>query len=372
MNRCRIWKKAASAVAASAVACFGVTPNVAADGLGEKADAYLAEKVAEHELVGAAAAISVNGEIVWTGGAGYRDLEAELPFEGNTVHRIASITKSMTATAVMQLVEDGKIDLNDALQMHLPTFPKNERGTVRIRHLLTHTSGMRHYLGRENRPFTYYPTLTDAVAVFQDRGLAFVPGDRYLYTTYGYTTLGAVIETASGKTYEDYMREHIWDPAGMTSTQLEDRGRDLPERTRLYRRERDGTIVEDDQTDLSIKYPGGGLLSTAGDLVRFAAAFENGALLAPETRERMFLVPEIANERARKNHPPYALGWIVGDSERFGRYIRNDGGQAGTSTNLLVLRERGIAVAVVANVARAGAEVGSMTNDLAAIAAGLD
>ena len=101
-------------------------------------------------------------------------------------------------------------------------------------------------------------------------------------------------------------------------------------------------------------------------------ASDSEETVAPETRERMFVVPEIAIERARKNHPPYALGWIVGDSERFGRYIRNDGGQAGTSTNLLILRDRGVAVAVVANVARTGGEVASMTNDLAAIAAGLD
>lgn len=173
-------------------------------------------------------------------------------------------------------------------------------------------------------------------------------------------------------TYEDSMRKDIWDPAGMASTQLEDRGRELPVTSKLYRRERDGSFVEDDYTDLSIKYPGGGLLSSAGDLVRFAAVFEDGALLARGTRERMFVAPEIADERARKNHSPYPLGWIVGDSERFRPYIRNDGGQAGSSTNLLVPRVRGAAVAVVANVARAGGEVASITNDLAAIAAGLD
>lgn len=342
------------------------------DTLAGQADAYLTSQAAEYNLPGASAAISVDGTIVWTGSAGYSDLENNIPATGAMVHRIASITKSMTATAIMQLVEEGEIKLNDPVRKHLRSYPKKEKGTVRIHHLLTHTSGMRHYLGKENRPFTHYDTLEDAVAVFQGRRLAFAPGYRYLYTTYGYTLLGAVIESASGQTYEEYMRERIWGPAGMTSTQLEDRARALPDRAKLYRRDPDGSLVEDAQTDLSIKYPGGGLLSTAGDLVRFAMAFEDGRLVESATRERMRQVPELDYEPARAHHLPYALGWIVGDSEPFGRFIRNDGGQSGTSTNLLVCQDARVIVAVLSNVAGAGSEVAEITNGLAAIALEMD
>jgi len=355
-----------------AAALLYALPALSED-LAQRAQAYLSEQAVEHGLPGVSAAIAVDGAIVWTGGAGYRDVANEIPADGEMVHRIASITKSMTAAAVMQLVESGKVELEDRLRRHVSTYPKKKRGVIRIEHLLAHTSGTKHYLGKENRPYTHFNSLEDAMAVFRDRPLAFEPGRRYLYTTYGYTVLGAVIESASEMSYADYMQSRIWDPAGMTKTQVEIHGEEVPGASKLYRRESDGTLVEDDDTDLSIKVPGGGLLSTAGDLVRFALAFEAGGLVSAETRERMLQVPVLSDPVAQeRRRVPYALGWIVGDSERFGNYIRNDGGQSGTSTNLLVSSERGVIVAVLSNIARHGGEVAGLTNDLAAIAAGLD
>jgi len=316
------------------------------------AQGVLQTPVESGALIGVSAAISKDGDILWEGGAGYRDRDAQLPADANMVHRIASITKSMTAVAVMQLVEEHRIDLDTSLQTYIPDFPKSDKGTIQIRHLLTHTSGIRHYRGKENRPFTHYASLDDAIKLFQDRTLAAVPGERYVYTTYGYTTLGVVIERASGKSYGDYMSDHIWKPAGMIHTAIEIHGQSGPNRSKLYRRNREGALEDDDLTDLSIKIPGGGLVSTAGDLVRFANAFEEDRLVSAETRSQMFVVPQIEKRRL-----PYASGWMVWESETYGDYYHNDGGQAGTSTYLAVFPEHRIAVAVIGNVARAGGDV---------------
>lgn len=311
----------------------------------DDADAFLAKAREQYAIPGVSAGVTINGEIVWTGGAGFRDLENQLPATGEMVHRIASITKSMTATAVMQLVERGGVKLRDPLNRHIPDYPKKAQGKIRIEHLLAHTSGITHYWGNENRPFEHYPTLEDALKKFWDRKLAHEPGTAYRYTTYGYTVLGRAIEIVSGQNYEAYMREHIWDPAGMHHTQLAVFGKRVPNMASLYTRDRDGNVVVDPETDLSIKYPGGGLLSTAEDLLRFAKAFDKGRLVSQQTVDRMLEIPKIKRERT----VPYALGWMVWDHPQHGQVIGNDGGQAGTTTNLVIYREQRVAVSVIAN-----------------------
>jgi CubicO group peptidase (beta-lactamase class C family) len=265
----------------------------------------------------------------------------------------------MTATAVLQLVESGKIDLEAPLQRYLPDYPTSDKGTIRIHHLLTHTSSMRHYVGSENRPTTHYPNLTEALKVFWNRPLVAAPGERFLYSTYGYTVLGAVIEAVTGRSYGEHMRTSVFEPAGMAHTRPEDRSREEPQRSALYLRDSAGGTIPDLETDLSIKIPGGGLVSTAADLVRFGVAFIDGRLVSRETVERMLEVPEAKWQRV-----PYGLGWMVWDDDELGRVLHQDGGQAGTSTILEIYPDRGVVVAVISNVARTGDEIGQIRQAL--------
>ncbi len=324
------------------------------------AQQMLDAKVVELDLVGVSVAIAKDGVLVWEGGAGLRDRERNLPAGPDMVHRIASITKAMTATAVMQLVESGEVDLEGPLQDYVPSFPESDKGVLRIHHLLNHTSGIRHYFGRENRPTERYESLQEAMQVFQDRELWFPPGEKFLYTTYGYTVLGAVIESASGRSYEDYMQEHVFVPAGMTHTGLERLEEDVPNRSELYRRDKENGLVEDLKTDLSVKYPGGGVSSTAGDLVRFGIAFSEGRLVRAETVEEMLIEPQVESRRS----VPYGFGWMFWDDENLGRILHQDGGQSGTSTVLRIYRDRSIVVAVLGNVARTGGEIGQIQKAL--------
>ena len=336
--------------------------SATAQTLQERADALLANLDADPAVVGLTAAIARDGELVWSGAVGYADREQEIAATPGMVHRIASISKAMTATAAMQLVEQGRLSLDAPVQEYVPEFPMQSKGVIRVRHLLNHTSGIRHYFGKENRPMTHYPTLRNALTVFMDQPIPFAPGTRYRYTTYGYTLLGAIIEAASGKSYGEYMRAHVWAPAGMNDTSLEVKGEAVENKSRLYRRESDGSIVPDQETDLSVKYPGGGIQSTAEDLVRFAIAFMEGRLIQPATREMMFDFQELPG------HPEdfqYGFGWIFGDAPDVGRYYRHDGGQSGTTSNLLVLADKHVAVAVLSSVYDQPALVQKLTWDLA-------
>ncbi|MBI2421805.1 MAG: beta-lactamase family protein [Candidatus Hydrogenedentes bacterium] len=322
----------------------GSSANAAS--LQDEASAHLAQARETLQLAGITAAIAMNGEIVWEGGAGFRDLEMQLPAEANMVHRVASISKPMTAVAIMQLYEAGKLKLEAPVQDYLPGYPQPELGTIRVEHLLAHTSGTRHYKAGENETTTRYAALNDAVALYMDRPLAFAPGTGYLYTTYGYTTLGAIIEGISGQRFEDYMREKVWGPAGMDHTGIEVFGAPVENKAKLYRINRKSKALEPDTNDdLSVKYPGGGMQSTAGDLLRFALAFESGKLLTPATRERMLTVPDYPGRKV-----DYALGFNVWQWKTLGKVLFHSGNQSGASSQLLIAPEKKIAVAVITNV----------------------
>jgi CubicO group peptidase (beta-lactamase class C family) len=338
-----------------------------ADDLAVRAQAVIDAAVDQHGLPGVTAGISRGGEVIWVGAAGFMDVENQVPAVPEMVHRIASISKAMTATAAMQLVEAGKLKIDAPLRSCVPTWPQNPEGEILIWHVLSHTSGIKHYERRENSTTEHYATLLDAVEIFKDRPLAFAPGTSYNYTTYGYTALGAAIETASGETFNDYMRAHIWAPAGMDHTSLEVRGATVANKSKLYRRSSSGPVPDRDD-DNSVKYPGGGIQSTAADLLRFAIAFDAAKLVSQQTIDRMLQVPQLTVPP--KAPLDYGFGWIVGNSEDFGRFIRHDGGQSGTSTNLLLLRDSDIAVSVLCNLYNAPGPVGEITWSLAALASG--
>lgn len=355
---------------ATALVCWSLSLAAGAeDTLSTRAQALLDKAVAEAGLPALSAGIAKDGQIVWVGAAGFMDVEKHVAAVPNMIHRIASVSKAMTATAAMQLMEQGKLDLDAPVRTYVPVWPEKPEGEILIWHLLSHTSGMRHYLSRENRPMEHYATLLDAVDVFKDRPLAFAPGARYSYTTYGYTLLGAAIEAASGMDYASVMREHIWSPAGMKDTSLEAKGIETANKAKLYRRSAGG-FVEDVYDDASVRYPGGGIQSTAGDLLRFAMAFEDGKLVSRATMDRMQVIPEL-RDPAGTRRTPYALGWMVGSSEDFGRFVSHDGGQSGTSTQLSVYLDKRVAVSVLCNLQDAGRPVFDTTIALARMAIGL-
>jgi len=330
--------------------------------------AHLEATRAKDNIAGMTAGVARNGKIIWLGASGLMDVEQNVPANPGMIHRIASIAKPMTAVAVMQLQQYRRLNVQDPLRNHLPYWPELDEGEIRIQHLLNHTSGIKHYTGADNRPFENYPTLRDAVEFIMMRRHGPAPGDRYAYSTYGYTVLGAVIEAASGLAYGDYMRDYVWVPAAMRHTSLEVQGAPVENKSKLYRHDRDGNIVDDDYTNLSVKYPGGGIQSTAGDLLRFAIAFENETLLQRASRDEMLTITELRNPRT-DDRPQYGYGWNLHEHERLGRTLFHSGGQAGTVSFLLIARDRNVAVSVLSNTSRVG-DISALAWNLAERAAG--
>ncbi len=310
----------------------------------------VALEMERQKIPGLSVAIANDLEAAWESGFGFADVENEVRVTPATVFRLGSISKPITAVAVLQLAEKGIIDLDAPVQKYIPQFPE-KRWPITARALLGHLGGIRHYQDQAEFGSTrHYSDVFEPLKIFDDEPLLFEPGTRFFYSTYGYNLLGAIVEAASGMTFTEYLSEKVLRPAGAEHIRADDVYQIIPHRSRGYRKTALGAIENCALADTSNKIPGGGLVSTAGDLIRFAIALQRGKLLKRETLNQMF-----TSQKTRDGRPTnYGLGWYI--LERGGRkWIEHSGSQQGTSTDLLILPENGLAVAVLANLERADA-----------------
>jgi CubicO group peptidase (beta-lactamase class C family) len=336
---------ASTILAFAAAATIAAAPDVFDD------VAALSEKSrVEWGAPGMSVAVVLDSKIAWAEGFGLADVENDVPARANTVYRIASISKPLASTAVMQLVEQGKVRLEDPITKYVPSFPDKGLG-ITLRHLMTHTSGIRHYAEGEMAMKAHFDSIEEAIEIFKDDPLLFTPGTKYSYSTYAYNLLAGVVESASGLTFEAYMKEKVWGPAGMTSTYLEHQGELVEHRSEQYvKAGGNGRVRNAPFADLSVKWAGGGMISSVEDLARFAIALDQGKLLKRETLEAMYEPMTLADG----SKTDYGLGWDSQVDAKARRWIAHGGGATGGSTYILRLPERGFAVAIEANVENAG------------------
>ncbi|MGH9942149.1 MAG: serine hydrolase domain-containing protein [Pyrinomonadaceae bacterium] len=313
-------------------------------------------------------AVVTENRLRWQRGYGVADVENSVPAGPSTAYRLASVSKPLTAVAVMQLAEQGKLDLDAPVQKYVPSFPPKQ-WPVTTRQLLAHTSGIRNYKGDEFHSTRHYQSLSDALAIFKDDPLLHEPGARYTYTTHGYTLLGAIVEGASGMKFTDYAREHVFQPAGMTHTRDDCVADIIPHRARGYAKSATGGLRNADLADTSYKVPGGGLIAPAEDLAKFAIALQTGKLVRPETFALMSKPPKSCDGR----ETCYGLGWIIGteaaggDGGRRQGAIWHNGMQQGVTTNLYLRPKERFALVLLTNMEGQLAELGSLTAQIADI-----
>lgn len=346
-------------VALAASAAAQIRPELPAGKL-PQIERAISSEMSRQGIPGMSVAVAAGNRLVWMGGFGLSDVENYVPAKAATVYRLASISKPITAVAVMQLAERGRLDLDAPVQKYVPTFPRKP-WPLTPRHLLSHQGGVRHYSSDSELNSTrHYKELLQTLQIFQADALLFEPGTGYSYTTYGYNLLGAVVEGASGMSFVEYLRKHIFEPAGMKRAGADHVHRIIPNRARGYRRTPDGTLENCALADTSNKIPGGGMSATAEDLADFAIQVQTGGLLRAETVKRMF-----SQQRTRDGKPvPYGLGWQI--EERDGkRWVAHGGAQQGVRTLLLMQPENGFAVALMANVE--GVDLRLLANEIAKI-----
>lgn len=282
-------------------------------------------------------------DFVWVKGYGFADLENKVPAKPESAYRLASVTKPMTAIAIMQLVEKGKINLDAEVQTYVSYFPKKP-WPVTVRQLLGHLGGISHYKNpAEELHIKTRKTTREAIAIFENFDLVAEPGTRYSYSSYGYNLLGAVIEGASGMSYRDYMRTHVWGPAGMNDTRMDDPLEVIPNRVRGYQLV-DGQVRNSEFIDISSRFAAGGTRSTVPDLLKFARAIMDGKLLSADSMNNMTASMSTRGGRLTD----YAMGWET--TPYNGRYfLMHSGGQQETRTLLYILPAQKLAIAGAVN-----------------------
>src|SRR5436190_2276789 len=308
----------------------------------------VASFMSANSIPGLSAAVVLEGEPRWSQGFGMADLENSSPATSSTLFRLGSISKPISATAVLQLWERGKLDLDAPVQKYCPEFPQKE-WPITSRELLGHLGGIRHYNrdGKGDIPedsARHFASMEESLQIFAADPLVAKPGTKFNYSTYGYTLLGCVLEGAASQKYMDFVRENIFKPAGMVQTQADDFFTIIPHRTRWYHKDKSEIVRNAGVLNSSYKIPGGGLISSADDMARFEAAMLADKFVKRPARDLMWTPQKTPDGKSTG----YALGW--GISDKFGIHIvAHTGGQQGTSTAFVLVPERRAGVIVLAN-----------------------
>jgi D-alanyl-D-alanine carboxypeptidase len=312
---------------------------------------------------GAAVGVVHRGETI-TAGYGLANVEWGVPIDPQTVFRIGSITKQFTAAAILRLVEQGRLALDDRIEKHLPDYPVGER-TITVRQLLQHTSGIRSYTGLPDffiRHSRKDLSLNRLIDLFKDEPADFAPGERYLYNNSGYVLLGAIIEAKSNQSYEAHLEETLFKPLGLAATRYLHDGPITPRRASGYAFA--PGLVNAPMLSMNLPHAAGSLGSTVEDLLAWERALRGGQVVSAASYGQM-TTPGRLNDGSGIGH---GYGLAVHDYRGM-PVVGHGGGINGFSSNLIHLPGEDLTVCVLSNVG--GAPVQQVSYALARAALGL-
>ncbi|WP_394746724.1 serine hydrolase [Spongiimicrobium salis] len=297
----------------------------------------------KYNVLGMQLAISSKKNMVFSGGFGYADAENQKKVDPQTRFRIASVTKPITSAAMIKLAAAGKLDLDTDVRTYVPSFPE-KKYTLTPRQLAGHLGGIRDYYGISwdelfNNP--HFETVTAAISIFKNDSLIAKPGDRFLYSSYGYTLLGAAIEGASGEPYLEYMQRAIWKPLRMSNTYGDVADSTLVHKSKFYYTNEE----EAKPYDLSYSHASGGLISTTEDLLKFGNAFLYGDFFDSRLKDKLFETQYEIDQKPTN----YGLGWYIGKDSNNRRIWYHVGQLPSSGAVLILYPDEGAIVALLTN-----------------------
>jgi CubicO group peptidase (beta-lactamase class C family) len=308
-----------------------------ADELAEKIDAFMSQQAKDNRFSGAVLVVR-GDEIILSDGYGLADRENDIPNAPTTRFRIGSLTKAFTAVAIMQLQEQGKLDVNDPICDYLDDCPAAWEA-ITIHHLLVHSSGIFNFTDDYQLMNVTVPSSPDQViGIVADRPLDFEPGSAWSYSNTGYLLLGLIIERVSGQSYEAFLQENIFDPLGMVDTGYDHNRDDLA----VGYVNRYQTAAE---IDMSVPFAAGALYSTVEDFYRWTQAVQSDELVSRETLDLIF-TPHMLMEP--DGEWSYGYGWFIGQiHER--PVVGHGGGIDGFRSDLNIFPEDEVTTVVFTN-----------------------
>ena len=335
-------------LAATCLASVGTLSSTRADTI----DDYISGQMRRLNIPGLSLAIVRDGRVIKAQGYGFANLELKAPAGKETVYEIGSNTKQFTAAAIMLLVEDGKVHLEDSITKYFPDAPENWRG-ITVRHLLTHTGGIQNHVAiphwmdvfKTNLAFGTVPSREDLLRMFFKLPVEFQPGETWAYDNTGYYLLGILIEKVTGRSYWEFLKERIFTPLDMAATRSADPQPIIPNRASGYEWKNDH--FENRPILLpAIAFSAGSLLSNVDDMAKWDAALYTEKLLKQTSLDKMW-TPVRAKDSSDAPFN-YGFGWFV-DSYHGHRLVQHSGGTPGFSSAIYRFIDDKLTIIILTN-----------------------
>lgn len=329
MQRLLAWPLLASGLLGSNLACA------------DRVDDYIKNEMAQRRIPGVALTIIQNGQAIKTSTYGLANIELNVPVQPDTVFEIGSITKQFTAAGILLLAQDGKLSVDDKITRHLKNLPDTWTN-VTVRHLLTHTSGIKSYTGLEGFALTKHLTQEQFIKTIGAQPFEFQPGESWKYSNTGFNLLGFIIENVSGTNYWEFLAGRIFRPLGMARTTNRLPGQIIPGRAAGY--EQTNHVLFNRDYDLTDVFAAGAIASTVGDLAKWNAALEGESVLSAATKEQMWTPAKLNNGKPTK----YGLGWFV-DRVEGHKNVGHGGSTSGFSATIQRFPDDKLAIIILTN-----------------------
>jgi CubicO group peptidase (beta-lactamase class C family) len=340
-----VWQWAVIALIVS-----GATDQAWPENQGDPVDTYVQAEMAKQHIPGLALLVSRAGQIVRAQGYGWANVELQVPVKPETIFQSGSVGKQFTATAVMMLVEEGKIGLDDPLIKYFPDGPAAWK-QVTIRELLSHTAGFTDYPKNFDMRRDY--TEAQMLKIVESIPLAFPPGTNWSYSNLGYLTLGILIHKVSGEFYGDFLRERIFQPLGMNNTRVISEADIVPNRSAGYRLVH-GELKNQEWVSPSVNTTAdGSLYFSILDLAKWDAALYTDQLLKPSSLQQMWTITKLRD--GKPNSGPYGFGWFV-ETKNGHRVVEHGGQWQGFETEISRYLDDQLTVIVLTNLDEAKPE----------------
>jgi D-alanyl-D-alanine carboxypeptidase len=307
----------------------------------DRVETYLKDQMRQHRIPGVALKIIQNGRVVKTAAYGLANLELNVPVKPDMVFEIGSITKQFTAAGILLLAQEGKLSVDDKISRHLKDTPE-AWSNVTIRHLLTHTSGIKSYTGLDGYQVWRHLTQAQFIQAIGAQPMEFQSGDSWKYCNTGFNLLGYIIENVSGMNYWDFMSQRIFQPLGMHATTNRLLSLVIPNRAAGY--EQTNHVWLNRDSDLTEVFAAGAIASTVGDLAKWNASLDGELLLSVASKEQMWTPVKLNDGNARK----YGFGWNV-DALEGHRNIGHGGSTSGFSASIQRFPDDNLAVIILTN-----------------------
>jgi CubicO group peptidase (beta-lactamase class C family) len=349
------------AVTAGVILLF-VTLCAAQDGVPAKVDEYISAEMQKQRIPGLSLVVIKDGQIILAKGYGLANVEHQVPVKPETIFQSGSVGKQFTATAVMMLVEEGKIGLNDRIGKYFTDAPESWKD-ITVRHLLTHTSGTTDYPKDFDfrRDYTEDELLKRAASI----PLAFQPGEKWSYSNLGYVMLGILVSKVTGTFYGDFIQERIFRPLGMSTARIISEADIIPNRAAGYRLA-NGDLKNQQWVSPALNTTGdGSLYLTALDMAKWDVALYGEKILKRSSLEQMWTAVKLNDG---KTHP-YGFGWGL-DEMRGHRIIGHGGAWQGFKSHIARYVDDKLTIVVFANLVQANVQ--TIVQGVAAIYLGGD